>query len=217
MSVCQCNWHSSWFMFKTSPVWMLCCLNNIYQQEATQIPQMILLVWNFIQQESPPAWTQEAYRPLCSKYSLCCPNWVPPPGGQVRVPPPGGGQVRVPPRGGSGPGTPPGGGGCQVRVPPQGGWGLGTSPRGGCQVQVPPGGVRSRYPPGGVRSGYPGGVRSRYPPGGSGPGTPPYQGSGYPPPSQVPPLWTDKHLWKQYLPVVLRTRAVKMLLSIVWT
>ena len=31
------------------------------------------------QQESPPAWTQEAYRPPCSKYSLCCPNWVPPP------------------------------------------------------------------------------------------------------------------------------------------
>ena len=24
----------------------------------------------------------------------------------------------------------------------------------------------------------------------------------------TPPLWTDKHLWKQYLPVVLRTRAV---------
>ena len=31
-------------------------------------------------QESPPAWTQEAYRPPCSKYSLCCPNWVPLPG-----------------------------------------------------------------------------------------------------------------------------------------
>ena len=29
-------------------------------------------------QESPPAWTQEAYHPPCSKYSLCCPNWVPP-------------------------------------------------------------------------------------------------------------------------------------------
>ena len=38
------------------------------------------------QQESPPAWTQEAYCPPCSKYSLCCPNWVPPLG---RVPPPG--------------------------------------------------------------------------------------------------------------------------------
>ena len=31
-----------------------------------------------LRQESPPAWTQEAYRPPCRKYSLCCPNWVPP-------------------------------------------------------------------------------------------------------------------------------------------
>ena len=29
-------------------------------------------------QESLPAWTQEAYRPPCSEYSFCCPNWVPP-------------------------------------------------------------------------------------------------------------------------------------------
>ena len=58
--------------------------------------------------ESPPAWTQEAYRPRCSEYSFCCPNWVPPtwPGGYptwvpplARVPPP----ARVPPR----PGYPP--------------------------------------------------------------------------------------------------------------
>ena len=28
--------------------------------------------------ESPPAWTQEAYHPLCSEYSFWCPNWVPP-------------------------------------------------------------------------------------------------------------------------------------------
>ena len=52
-----------------------------------------------ILQESPPAWTQEAYRPPCSKYSLCCPNWVPPPRQGTpsgRVPP------RPPPQG-----TPP--------------------------------------------------------------------------------------------------------------
>ena len=35
--------------------------------------------WNEVQQESPPAWTQEAYRPPCSEYSFCYPNWVPPP------------------------------------------------------------------------------------------------------------------------------------------
>ena len=26
---------------------------------------------HFHEQESPPAWTQEAYRPPCSKYTLC--------------------------------------------------------------------------------------------------------------------------------------------------
>ena len=28
-----------------------------------------------ITQESPPAWTQEAYRPPRSKYTLCCSSW----------------------------------------------------------------------------------------------------------------------------------------------
>ena len=41
-------------------------------------------------QESPPAWTQEAYHPLCSEYSFCCPNWVPPRQGTHW---PGGGRV----------------------------------------------------------------------------------------------------------------------------
>ena len=27
------------------------------------------------EQESPPAWTQEAYRPPRSKYTLCCSDW----------------------------------------------------------------------------------------------------------------------------------------------
>ena len=36
-------------------------------------------------QESPPAWTQEAYRPPCSKYFLCCAILAEPP------PPPAGG------------------------------------------------------------------------------------------------------------------------------
>ena len=118
------------------------------------------------EQESPPAWTQEAYRPLCSKYSLCCPNWVPPWGGYPD-PPRGGYPVRYP-RG--------------VPGPPQGGY---PDPR-GVPGQVPP----SRGVPR-----PPGGVPSQVPPQG-----------GYP--DSPPPLWTDKHLWKQYLPVVLRTRAV---------
>ena len=48
---------------------------------------------SWILQESPPAWTQEAYRPPCSEYSFCCPNWVPPPAGPGRYPP-----RRVPPQ-----------------------------------------------------------------------------------------------------------------------
>ena len=88
------------------------------------------------EQESPPAWTQEAYHPPCSEYSFCCPNWVPPWPGWGRgtlpgyspgsVPPswPGGYPIwvppgRVPPAGYPPAGYPPG------RVPPQGnppGW-----------------------------------------------------------------------------------------------
>ena len=33
----------------------------------------------YLQQESPPAWTQEAYRPPIAKYMLCCSSWEYPP------------------------------------------------------------------------------------------------------------------------------------------
>ena len=99
-------------------------------------------------QESPPAWTQEAYRPPCSEYSFCCPTRVPPPGGYLtRVPPQGGpgtpqGGLGIPP-GGTWPGYPPGGdltgyppGGCtRVRYPPQGGYLGQVPPRGGYPVR----------------------------------------------------------------------------------
>ena len=82
-------------------------------------------------QESPPAWTQEAYRPPCSKYSLCCPKWVPPLAGYplARVPP----WARVPSWG-----VPPGQGTPPARVPPQSGYppGQGTPPAG--PGRVPP-------------------------------------------------------------------------------
>ena len=85
--------------------------------------------------ESPPAWTQEAYRPPCSEYSFCCPTRVPPPGGYLtRVPPLGGYLTRVPPRGGT-------------RTPPRGGYPV----RGGTWPGYPPGGVR--YPPASWHSG----------------------------------------------------------------
>ena len=31
--------------------------------------------WSLSKQDSPPAWTQEAYRPLCGKHTLCYPRW----------------------------------------------------------------------------------------------------------------------------------------------
>ena len=120
---------------------------------------------NYIQ-ESPPAWTQEAYRPLCSKYSLCCPNWVTPPRPgyppsqgtpPARVPTP----ARVPPWGGTPrPGYPPSQGTPPARVPP----GQGTP-----LARVPP---------------WPGYPQPGYPPG---QGTP---RPGYPPWPGYPPSWT---------------------------
>ena len=145
---------------------------------------------HFCIQERPPAWTQEAYRPPCSKYSLCCPNWVPPPGQgtpPARVPP----LARVPPPAGYAPcqGTPP------AEYPP---W-QGTPPAG--------------YPP---WQGTPQGT----PPGQGTPlaGYPPQAGPGRVPPPywlphgilgnvakhygiRVPPCGqTDRHVSKHYLP-----------------
>ena len=129
--------------FRENTMLRYCCCPSGAPTVSMTFKQWNIWCQNNIKQESPPAWTLEAYRPLCSKYSLCCPNWIPPPGGGYPDPPRSG----TPPRGGTRSGTPPGG----VRVPPRGG---------GVPGQVPP------------------------------------------------PLWTDKHLWKQYLPVLLRTRAV---------
>ena len=150
------------------------------------------LVHFYYQQESPPAWTQEAYCPPCSKYSLCCPNWVTPPpvltwlGGY----PAGGTQV----------GTPLG------RVPPHPDLARGYLP-GYPPGRVPP----SRVPPGRVPP-------HRVPPR---QGTPQLDLAGYPPgPDRVPPrlphgilgnvakhygiwvppLWTDRQTRVKTLP-----------------
>ena len=40
---------------------------------------MSLHCGNNVKQESPPAWTQEAYCPPCSEYSFCCPILAHPP------------------------------------------------------------------------------------------------------------------------------------------
>ena len=41
--------------------------------------QKVWKVHLFLQQESPPAWTQEAYHLPCSEYSFCCPILAAPP------------------------------------------------------------------------------------------------------------------------------------------
>ena len=173
----------------------------------------------YCQQESPPAWTQEAYRPPCSEYSFCCPTRVPPRGGYLTQVPPWG--VRVPPGGVPDPGTPPGGtwpgyppggsgyppGGYLTRVPPRGG--LGT-PRGVPDPGTPGGGGLGTPPPGGgvghPRGGVPdpgtpqGGYLTWVPPGG-GTRTP------------LPPRVDRQTKWNYYLPVVLRTRAVNIIMG----
>ena len=158
---------------------------------------------SWIQQESPPAWTQEAYRPPCSEYSFCCPTRVPslPPGGVPDlgtpwggvpdlVTPPGGVPDLGTPPGGSWPGYPPGG--YLTWVPPRGGTWPGY-PQGGYLTWVPPGGTWPGYPPGGVQ-------------------VPPrcclmafwemlqsIMGYGYPPCGQTD-WWMDRRVSKHYLP-----------------
>ena len=141
-------------------------------------------------QESPPAWTQEAYRPPCSEYSFCCPTRVPPP------PPGEGTRPGYPPGGGPDPGTPhPGGEGYQTWVPPRGGYRTWVPPRGGTWPSTPPRGVPDPGTPP-TRPGYPpGGYLTRVPPQEGGvpdPGTPPPQGGTWPgyPPGGVPDLGT---------------------------
>ena len=161
-------------------VFTLCNCSNITSSYGTHYKQKQIAV-TIIKQESPPAWTQEAYRPPCSEYSFCCPTRVryPPWGGVpgLRYPPRGGTRTSVPPPGGYPDFGTPRGGVPGLRYPlPRGGTRTSVPPRGG--TWTPPGGVPGlRYPPGGV----PG---LRYPPRGGYPdfGTP---RGGYPDPPPV--------------------------------
>ena len=48
-------------------------VTTVWQWRLSEI-QFILLKTK--ERQESPAWTQEAYRPPCSEYSFCCPNWV---------------------------------------------------------------------------------------------------------------------------------------------
>ena len=140
---------------------------------------ILMMLWlNNHKQESPPAWTQEAYCPPCSEYSFCCPNWVPPRAGYPRQGfplagfPPG----RVPPQ----QGTPPG------RVLPR----QGTSPAGYPPPQLD---LAGNPPPDVYPMAFWVMLHS-------------IMGYGYPPPLWTD-RWKDRHVSKHYFPVVLRTRA----------
>ena len=123
-----------------------------------------------VKQESPPAWTQEAYCPPCSEYSFCCPTRVPPPGGGGSGYPPGGGYLT---------GYPPGG----TRTPPGG---PGT-PRGGYLTGYPPGG--------GTWPGYPPAASWH-----SGKCCKALWDMGTPPPCGQTDWWMDRRVSKHYLP-----------------
>ena len=184
--------------------WFRCVLKcegpfkrNIYFNVKVNV--LYIKVWHHwwckhrCKQESPPAWMQEAYCPPCIEYSLCCPTWVPPlswPGGGTM---PGG----VPDQG-----TPPAG--YPLAGYPPAGYPLagypsprqGTPPAGYPPSRVPPRLDLAGYPPGVCPMAFWEMLQS-------------IMGYGYPPPPWKD-RWKDRRVSKHYLPVALRTRAVKM-------
>ena len=68
-------WINSWILGPLGHRASWCSLQMFF----CKTKQLEVLMLPSIKQESPPAWTQEAYRPPCSEYSFCCPNWVTPP------------------------------------------------------------------------------------------------------------------------------------------
>ena len=108
-----------------------------------------------MKQESPPAWTQEAYRPPCIEYSFCCPTWVPPPhpdlaGGVPWSGTPWAGYppILTWPGGVPDQGTPPGQATPQAGYPPILTWPGGVPDQGTpCQGTPPTGYPPAGYPP----------------------------------------------------------------------
>ena len=68
------------FMSDKNNLWDLSHLGSVvlFKTKKQILRRYIILQWQ--EQGRPPAWTQEAYCPLRSKCSFCCPIWgVPPP------------------------------------------------------------------------------------------------------------------------------------------
>ena len=68
-------WTFWWYLLITAVMYIKSCrhecfISNLNNTNAEDVFKL--------QQESPLAWTQEAYRPPCNEYSFCCPKWVPP-------------------------------------------------------------------------------------------------------------------------------------------
>ena len=181
-----------------------------------------------IEQESPPAWTQEAYRPPRSKCSYADLSRGVPHLGERGYPIlcPGGYPIPGPGEGGGYPIQ--GLGGTRSHV-----WRETLSQVWGLGYPIPcPGGTLSHvrgvpHPRSGqrvpgvplpdLRWGTPSQTWDGVPPGQTWDEVPPpaRPGIGYPPllsrpgrGTSPPQMLTDRHLWKQYLPVILRMRAV---------
>ena len=143
---------------------------------------------------------QEAYRPPCSKYSLCCPNWVPPQSW------PGGGYLTwVPPWQGTPWQGPP------SRVPPQQG-----TPRQGPPWQGTP---QQGTPQQGTLPGW-----VLPPPAGPGRVLPPPMAASWHSGKCCKALWdmgtppgvNKLTKWNYYLPIILCTWAVIIIYDYIW-
>ena len=164
-------------------------------------------MWQYSQQESPPAWTQEAYCPPCSEYSFCCPILADPPATDLTPPP---GYWPDPPPLTDPPPTHPGWTDPPLLAgqtwPPSPCWLTHPPPPTLAGLTWPPPPAGQTWPPPKLDRPDPPPCRLDRPDPDPPPPPPPRGWTDLTP----PPLWTDKHLWKQYLPVVLRTRAVKI-------
>ena len=173
----------------------------------TTIKESVLLIWfwffsnSYRKQESPPAWTQEAYRQRRINYY------------SVGYPPPARSDGGYPRWGTPLPGYPPArsdGGYPRWGTPHQGTPQPG--PMGGTQGGVPPCRIWLGYPPPGPGWGtsLPHLDLARAPPNLDLARVPPLPGPGL----GTPPLGVDRqkdrHVSKHNLPVVLRTRSVRM-------